>query len=241
MGVGIRARRIGLLAALCLALVPVGCAARLTPSSSATETVAPTPTLEAADAGAPGRLVSRRIDSPPAIDGRIEETWAQADPLLVPLTWGSGGTEHALDVELRSLYTGQDVYFLAQWSGEPPSGDENTVLNELTVHWRIPDPAAQRLDCNVVCHTAFADGSGRFVYTNAETIPQGGSEALAAAGGWDAESWTLEWSRPLVDDNPFDLQFDDRGQAYTFMVKIFERVEGRPDPVSGPHVLVFEP
>jgi hypothetical protein len=241
MDVRIRAGRVGLLAALCLALVTVGCAARASPSPAATETVTPTATPEAADPAGDGRLVSRRIDSPPAIDGRIEEVWAQAEPLLVPLTWGSGGTEHALDVELRSLYTGQEVYFLAQWPGEPPSGDQNTTFNEFTLHWRIPEPAAQRLDCNVVCHTAFADGSGRFVYANAETIPQGGSEALAAAGGWDAGSWTLEWSRPLVDANPFDLQFDDQEQTYTFRVKIFERVEGRPDPVSGPHVLVFVP
>jgi hypothetical protein len=189
----------------------------------------------------PGRLVSRQISSPPVIDGQVEEIWAAAEPLQVPLTWGMSGTEQALDVALRALHTDETIYLLAQWSGAPPSGEANVVLNKLTLHWRIPEPAAQGLDCTVVCHTAFADGSGRFVYANAETIPQGGSETLPVAGHWDAGTWTLEWSRPLLNGNPFDLQFDDLDRTFTFLVKIFEGVNGRPDPVSERHLLVFQP
>jgi hypothetical protein len=151
------------------------------------------------------------------------------------------GTEHALDVELRAVYTEETIYLVAQWTGEPPTGEENTVSNKLTFHWRVPEPAARQLNCSVVCHTAFADGAGRFVYANAETIPQGGSEPLTAAGMWNAGIWTLEWSRPLVTENPFDLQFDDRDQAYPFLVKVFERIDGRPDPVSQQYALVFGP
>jgi hypothetical protein len=151
------------------------------------------------------------------------------------------GSEHALDVELRAVHTDEAVSFLAQWPGEPPSGKENTMANKLTLHWRIPEPEAQVLDCSVVCHTAFAGGNGRFVYANTETIPQGGSGSLTAAGGWDAGTWTLEWSRPLASANPFDLQLDDRDRTYTFLVKVFERIEGRPDPVSERYLLVFQP
>ena len=171
-----------------------------------------------------GHLVSRRVASPPAIDGQVDAVWTNSVPLRLPLTWGWGGTEHALDVELRALHTDEAVYFLAQWPGEPLPGEEDTVFNKLTVHWRIPEPAMGRLDCNVACHTAFADGQGRFVYANAETIPQGGSEALPTAGGWNAGTWTLEWSRLLVNSNPFDLQFTDLDQTYGFLVKVFERV-----------------
>ena len=176
-----------------------------------------------------------------SIDGQVETVWATAEPLLVPLTWGLDGMEHALDVELRTLYTDKEVYFLARWSGVPQFGEANTVYNKLTLHWRIPEPAAQALDCTISCHTVFTDGSGRLVYANAETIPQGGSEALPAAGGWDSGAWTLEWGRFLLSDNPFDLQFDDRDRAYSFLVKIFERVEDRPDPVSERCLLVFQP
>ena len=105
----------------------------------------------------------------------------------MPLTWGAEGTEHALDVELRALHDEQTLYLLAQWPGEPPGpGQEDTVYNQLTVHWRIPEPDAARLDCTVACHTVFADGQGRLAYANAETIPHGGSETLQAAGGWEA-------------------------------------------------------
>jgi hypothetical protein len=191
-------------------------------------------------------LVSQRTSSPPVIDGQVETVWETAQPLRVPLTWGAEGIAHALDVELRAIYDDQALYLLAQWPGERPVGEEQTVYNQFTVHWRIPEPEAARLDCNVACHTAFADGGGRVAYANAETIPHGGSETLHAAGGWDARAgdagtWTLEWSRPLSNGNPFDVQFTDRERSYAFMIKVFARVEGRPDPISKPHDLVFAP
>ena len=231
------------LAMAILSVVMVGCVSRPTLPVAATRTLtaAPTATPEPIEANVAGRLVSQRTRSPPAIDGQVEDAWTTTEPLRVPLMWGWGGTEHALDVELRALHSAEAVSFLAQWPGEPPSGEENTVFNRFTLHWRIPEPAAQKLDCSVVCHTAFADGNGRVAYANAETIPQGGSAALAAAGGWDAGLWTLEWSRPLSSGNPFDLQFSDLDQGYSFLVKVFVGIEGRPDPVSERHLLVFGP
>jgi len=65
--------------------------------------------------------------------------------------------------------------------------------------------------------------------------------ALTSAAGWSAGIWTLEWSRPLVNGNPFDLQLTDLEQTHLFLVKVFERIEGRPDPVSGRYLLVFQP
>ena len=214
-----------------------------TPPSTATAMLSSTSTPQAMTTDAPGRLMARRVASPPVIDGQVDSVWATAVPLQLPLTWGLDGTEHALDVKLRALHTDEAVYFLAQWPSGPPSGEENTVFNKFTFHWRIPqvEASAQGLDCTIACHTAFANGEGRFVYANAETIPQGGSEALSAAGGWRAGTWTLEWSRPLVNTNPFDLQFVDLDQDYLFFVKVFQRVEGRPDPVSERHLLVFGP
>jgi hypothetical protein len=187
------------------------------------------------------RLVASRTERAPALDGEVEALWEAARPLSVPLTWGAEGTEHALDVRLRALYDAQALYLLAQWPGERPEGEENTLYNQFTLHWRIPDPAAARLDCDVACHTVFADGAGRVAYANAETIPVAGGGPLRVAGGWQDGTWTLEWSRPLVNGNPFDLQLEDRERAYTFRVKVFARVEGRPDPISGPYKLVFAP
>jgi hypothetical protein len=235
-----------------LLTVVVGCVSRATvlpittppPTPTATAEPLPSPTSEVmVTVNTAGHLISRRVASPPVIDGQVDTVWETSVPLRLPLTWGWGGTEHALDVELRALYTYETVYFLAQWPGGPPSVEEDTVFNKFTVHWRIPqvEASAQRLDCTVACHTAFANGQGRFVYANAETIPQGGSETLPVAGGWRDGTWTLEWSRLLVNSNPFDLQFADLDQTYLFFVKVFERVEGRPDPVSERHLLVFQP
>lgn len=235
--------RVRLTLVLLLAMVLAGCANRTAFPSATIQATASSTTraAEGTDAATPDRLVSRWVDSSPAIDGQVEPVWSGAETLRVPLTWGHDGTEHALDVELQSLYTADTIYLLARWPGEPPSGEANTVSNKLTLHWRIPEADAQGLACSVVCHTAFTDGKGQFVYANAETIPQGGSEALSAAGAWEAGRWTLEWARPMVSANPYDLQLTGSSQAVSFLVKIFEGVEGRPDPISDLHVLVFEP
>jgi hypothetical protein len=39
------------------------------------------------------------------------DCWSYRAPLQLPLTWGLDGTEHALDVELQALHTGEAVYF----------------------------------------------------------------------------------------------------------------------------------
>ncbi|MBN1583594.1 MAG: hypothetical protein JXA89_23005 [Anaerolineae bacterium] len=260
MDTGLKMDRMRVAVTLLLLVMLAGCtvgttlpatAARV-PTTVGTATVFPTatvvlatPTLEAAvgemDTELAGRLVSRQVGSPPVIDGQMEAVWTGVEPLQIPLTWGLDSPEHAFDLEMRAVHTEQALYFFAQWPGAPLSGGENTLFNKLTLHWRIPEPAAHVLDCTVVCHTAFADGTGRFVYANTETIPQGGSGALEASGSWDAGTWTLEWGRPLVSANPFDLQFDDPDQAFSFLVKVFERIEGRPDPISDRYLLVFRP
>jgi len=171
------------------------------------------------------------VSEPPVIDGRVEEAWESTQRLLVPWRWGVAGQDSAPIMELLALYSDQSIYLVAQWEGEPPSGEETTA-NKLTVHWRIPDARQRGVSCNVVCHTAFAYGRGTFAYANAETIPSGGDESLLAAGSWHDGRWTIEWSRPLITGNPYDIQFDQHGQHYPFSIKLFEEREGEPDPQS---------
>ena len=98
-----------------LAAAVMGCAAKTTvpPTATPTATAASLPpsTPGAMTPDAAGRLVSQRVASPPVIDGEVDAVWATAVPLQLPLTWGLDGTEHALDVELRALHTGEAVYF----------------------------------------------------------------------------------------------------------------------------------
>ena len=109
--------RARLVATILLACALVGCAARATlPAATAQATATPQATATAilstmapADGQEAERLVSQQIDAPVTIDGEIDDAWAQAKPLRVPLTWGADSTEHALDVELRALHTGNST------------------------------------------------------------------------------------------------------------------------------------
>jgi hypothetical protein len=209
--------------------------------TQAGSTARPGPAMAQASTDAPV-LISRRVGEAPVVDGQEDCIWSCAMPLAIPLTWGRHGQDYAVDVKLRSLYTEHAVYFLAEWLGDPPDLEQPVVSNRLTLHYDIPEPefgAADRM-CLVACHTAFTDNVGRLVYFSAETIPPGRTDPLSAAGGWDCGVWTLEWSRELLVDNRFDLQFQDLGRSYPFFVKLFAWQEGRPDPASADCSLVFE-
>ena len=172
------------------------------------------------------------VSSPPQIDGEVEGTWEETTPLRVPLR--RSASDGPQEVDLRALYTDQGIFFLASWEGPAPVGRADETFNKFTMHWRIApiEEAGQTMACTVSCHTAYTDGAGQVLYANAETIPQGAYEGLRAAGGWDGDSWTMEWSRPLENANFYDLQFDDLGWEYAFFVKVFEGIAGQPDPVS---------
>jgi hypothetical protein len=197
----------------------------------------------AQDGGAAHNLVSYHTDVTPATDGQVDDIWLQASPLALTMTRGLGSTHSAADVQMRSLHTETTVYFQAQWQGDPPPAEDNAIFNMLTVHWSIPQAAEnlQPLSCAVACHTGYANGVGRFVSTSTVTIPQGDRGTLPAGGGWKDGVWTLVWSRPLISANPYDVQFTDLSHSYEFFVKVFERVDGRADPLSRTHLLVFKP
>jgi ribosomal protein S19 len=207
--------------------------------------------LSSAGAGAPASatacpplptLLSQRVAQAPLLDGVVDAVWSEAVTLAVPLTWGRHGQEQALVVQLQSLHTDEAVYFLAQWPDPQPATEPGVLRNRLTLHFDFPaaTPDAAEHMCLVACHTAFADADGHLAYLSAETIPPGRTSPLPAAGGWEAGSWRLEWSRPLLVDNGYDVQFDDLQLAYPFFVKVFQWQEGRADPVSADCQLVFQ-
>jgi hypothetical protein len=241
--------RVGIAVLACLAIVTVlaAMAARQAQNGSRGSVAqvmaaATTETSAGAATDATTKLVACHANTAPVMDGEMDEVWACTKPLPIALTWGIRGTEHALDVELRALYTEERVYFLAQWPGNVPSGEQDIVRSILTLHFDVPPPlsASEGLVCLVSCHTAYGNGSGQLAYVSAETIPPGRTDSLLASGSWKNGIWRVEWSRRLVEPNPFDVQFTDLGQEYHFFVKAFEGVEGRPDPVSQPFALVFE-
>ena len=183
-----------------------------------------------------GQLQAMRVSQAPQIDGEPEPAWESAPPLDVPLTWGMGSGEPAFSVELRALYDADRLYLLARWPDAAPDS-RPADFNKLTVHWRIE---AGAIHCAVACHTAYVTEDLAVRSLNSETIPQGGGEVLPAAGGWNDGEWIVEWSRPLKMANAYDLQFVDLHTAYPFLVKVFESIPERPDPVSAMAELVFQ-
>jgi hypothetical protein len=191
---------------------------------------------------APLVLVSRRTDAAPIVDGDLDDVWASAPSVTIPLNWGRHSVEFAFDLRLRALHTSEAIYFFSEWPGTKPSLANDALTNQLTMHFDLLEPwqGARDVMCLVSCHTAYADASGRLAYMSADTIPVGQTEPLSAAGGWQNGVWRLEWSRPLVNSNPFDEQFGDLGQSYPFFIKAFEHHDGSPDPVSATCTLLFE-
>lgn len=197
--------------------------------------------------GAPGlserQLISQQVDHPPIVDGHLDRVWDAAPLTCVSLTRNAPSERDAREVALRSLYVDGTVYFFAVWEEAHPNYSGDNVRNRFVLHFDLeePYPGARDVTCLVACHTAFSDGHGQLAHVIAETIPQGASDPLPAAGAWSTGVWHLEWSRPLVNDNPFDVQFRDLDAGYPFFVKVFDWVEGQADPVSGDYVLVFRP
>ena len=192
--------------------------------------------------GNPRILTSQRVGCGPSLDGKDEGVWALATPLRLRLNAGIPGAASTLELELRSIHTDKELYFLATWSEPQPEATEGLLRNKMTMHFEIaaPWPGAQELMCLAACHTAFVDGRGRLAYIAAETIPPGQTGTLSGCGRWEDGRWRLEWSRPLVNANPFDTQFRDLNGRYSFFIKVFRGANEGADPVSETCLLAFE-
>ncbi len=64
---------------------------------------------------APSNVIfSVKTDRPPILDGQPEASWDKASPVTLTVSDGANAGNH--EVTLRSIYTGDSVYFLAQWT-----------------------------------------------------------------------------------------------------------------------------
>jgi len=113
-------RLVSLLAVMAMLVVACGdddaattTEAPTTTTVAATTTEAPTTTIEAAFAAPEGALVSVAADAP-TLDGIADEAaWADAPGITVGVTGGANAGAH--DVTVKSVYSGDMVYFLVTW------------------------------------------------------------------------------------------------------------------------------
>jgi hypothetical protein len=128
-------------------------------------------------------LVSVKTDAAPAIDGKVDDSWSKAQPVAIELGKlmyepknYKGITKTT--VNLRSLYDGENIYFLAQWADPTQSlqrepwvkqadgswkqledkddtGHENTYYEDkAAMFWNINAAGFETKGCAVACHKA---------------------------------------------------------------------------------------
>jgi hypothetical protein len=123
-------------------------------------------------------LVSKKVAAPPAIDGTVDATWSAAPVTTVKVVGGKNLPGGSTEVAMRSVYTGDSVYFMYQYKDETQSfrrspwvkqgdgswaklkdpgdkgGDNNLYYEDkFAVLWNINSPAFEQKGCMAGCHT----------------------------------------------------------------------------------------
>ncbi len=131
--------------------------------------------LSFAIVGAAGTLTSVKVTAAPVIDGTPEAIWARATAMTVNVAGGANAGSHT--VTLKSVYTDDSVYFLAQWNDATESlrrlpwqkqadgkwkqlttpnakeGGENTYYEDKFAQiWNINIPEFEGTGCFSTCH-----------------------------------------------------------------------------------------
>ena len=123
-------------------------------------------------------LVSKKVATAPARDGTIDDAWKGTAPLNVKAVSGRNLPGGSTEIELRSLYAGDTIYFLMQYKDPTESvkrspwvkqadgswkqlkdpndkgGDNNLYYEDkMAIIWNISSPAFEAKGCMAACHT----------------------------------------------------------------------------------------
>lgn len=123
-------------------------------------------------------LGARRVTAAPALDGSLDAAWSSAPALTVKAVGGRNLPGGSTEIALRSVYTGDSVYFLMQYKDPTESvkrgpwvkqadgswlklrdpndkgGDNNLYYEDkMAVIWNISSPAFEQKGCMSACHT----------------------------------------------------------------------------------------
>jgi hypothetical protein len=129
------------------------------------------------DAQTKNVLVSKKVAAAPTLDGVMEDAWQEATPLTVKVVGGKNLPGGSTEVTLRSLATGDMVYFLVQYKDATNSvqrspwkkqadgswqklkdpndkGGDNSLYYEdkLALIWNISSPTFEQRGCLAGCH-----------------------------------------------------------------------------------------
>jgi hypothetical protein len=123
-------------------------------------------------------LVSKKVAAAPALDATLDAAWQGAPALTVKVVGGKNLPGGSTEVTLRSVYSGDTVYFYVQYKDATQSvrrgpwvkqadgswqklkdpndkgGDNNLYYEDkLGIIWNISSPAFEAKGCMSACHT----------------------------------------------------------------------------------------
>jgi hypothetical protein len=168
-------------------------------------------------------LVAKKVAAGPTLDGVVDVAWKEAPPLAVKVLGGKNLPGGTTEVTLRSVYTGDMIYFLVQYKDATDSvkrepwvkqadgswkqlkdpadkGGDNNVYYEdkLAILWNMSMPAFEQKGCLAACHV----GEGK---------PYGNKYAGAPGERLDMWHWKGVRTGPVgqvddqyVDDTKYD-------------------------------------
>jgi hypothetical protein len=127
--------------------------------------------------GSAGTLTSVKVATAPAIDGAPEAIWDQATAMTVNVAGGANAGTHT--VTLKSVYTGDSVYFLATWNDPTESLQRMPWVKQADGKWKqLKDPDDKGGDNNKYYEDKFA----QIWNINTPTFDASGCFALCHAG-----------------------------------------------------------
>ncbi len=172
-------------------------------------------------------LVSKKVAAGPTLDGTMKDVYKDAQPLTVKVVGGKNLPGGSTEVTIRSVYTGDMVYFLVQYKDATESvrrspwvkqadgswqrlkdpndkgGDNNQYYEDkLAMIWSISSPAFEQKGCLSACHT----GEGK---------PFGNKYTASAGERLDMWHWKGVRTGPVdqVDDQYVDNTKYDKEKA----------------------------
>lgn len=110
---------------------------------------------------------SFQVNRAPVVDGRMEPLWGKAQPLRVwtfPIQ--KFGNRRLIPVELRSVHTDTEIFFLIRWrddtqslhfkpwvyDGEDWKEEKDLADDALAFNWNISSPLFPIIGCRAQCH-----------------------------------------------------------------------------------------
>jgi hypothetical protein len=172
-------------------------------------------------------LVSKKVAAAPALDGTLDAAWQGAPALAVKAVGGKNLPGGSTEVTLRSVYSGDTVYFYVQYKDATQSvrrgpwvkqadgswqklkdpndkgGDNNLYYEDkMAMIWNISSPAFEAKGCMAACHTGEGKPFGN------KYLPNPGERA---------DIWHLKGVRTAtvgqVDDQYLDATRYDKDKA----------------------------